>query len=69
MRNLFYFSTISFMLIFFAQSATAQVQLKRVEGPRNSLFDINDTGQGIQLGRYYDFETNTATPVEAGVST
>ncbi len=69
MRKIYLLSIISFILIFFAQSAMGQVQLKRVEGPGNSLFDINNTGQGIQLGRYYDFETNTATPVEAGVST
>lgn len=50
----------------FLSTLNAQTTLRVLSGMGTRLYDINDNGIGVHPGGYYDYSTNTSTPVENG---
>ncbi len=66
MKKITFFARNAFLagLVMVASTTVAQIELK-VQAEGSTRFnDVNDSGFGVTVFDYYDFETNTLTPLE-----
>lgn len=54
-------------VLFGASNVQAQIELKVLTQMETRFNDVNDSGFGITVYDYYDFETNQLTPIESDV--
>lgn len=59
-----YLLSLSLVLFTFSFLNAQTTSLRVLEGFGTRLFDINDSGNGLHPGGYYDYTTNTSTPME-----
>lgn len=52
----------------FLGSLNAQTNLRVLSGVGSRLYDINDSGNGVHPGAYYNYSTDTSSPAESGIS-
>ena len=51
--------------LLFGSSAFAQIELKVLTQTESRFNQVNDSGHGVTVYDYYDFETNALTPIES----
>ncbi len=59
-----YLLSLSLVLFTFSFLNAQTTSLRVLDGFGTRLFDINDSGNGLHPGGYYDYTTNTSTPME-----
>lgn len=59
-----YLVSLSLVLTVFSFLSAQETSLRVLEGMGTRLFDINDSGNALHAGGYYDYASNTSTSME-----